>query len=260
MQSTYTWSRNLGIIGEVGRTFTDPRDRHADYALLPNSRTHDFRTNGTFALPFGPNRAFFTGASGVMARLIEDWSMSWIVNLSSGDPISIVGRNPMYADAVRATPDVVGAFDIKGKVNFPANSNSGNYWMGGNLVRVSDPQCATVTSVNTLSSACTLNAIADATTGQILLQNAPPGRRGTLGMNSLQGPGRWRFDANLAKSFRVSETKALQFRLDATNVFNHPEPDTPVLDINNADFGLITGVNAKSQLRRQFQAQLRFTF
>jgi hypothetical protein len=260
LQSTYTWSRNLGIIGEVGRTFTDPRDRHADYALLPNSRTHDFRTNGTFTLPFGPNRAFFNGASGVAARIIEDWSMSWIVNMSSGDPISIVGRNPLYADAVRATPDVVGSFDINGKVNFPTGSNSGNYWMDGNLTRVPDPQCATVTTVNNLAGACTLNAIADSATGQILLQNAPPGRRGTLGMNSLQGPGRWRFDANLAKSFRVSETKALQFRLDATNVFNHPEPATPVLDINDADFGLITGVNAKSQLRRQFQAQLRFTF
>jgi len=52
----------------------------------------------------------------------------------------------------------------------------------------------------------------------------------------------------------------LQFRLDATDVLNHPEPATPVLDINTPNFGLITGTNAKSTLHRQFQASLRLTF
>ena len=33
-----------------------------------------------------------------------------------------------------------------------------------------------------------------------------------------------------------------------------------IMDINSASFGLITGVNAKSSLHRQFQAQLRFNF
>jgi hypothetical protein len=48
--------------------------------------------------------------------------------------------------------------------------------------------------------------------------------------------------------------------LDATDVFNHAEPATPVLDINTANFGLITGANAKSTLHRQFQASLRLNF
>jgi len=48
--------------------------------------------------------------------------------------------------------------------------------------------------------------------------------------------------------------------MDATNVFNHPEPANPILAITNASFGQITGANAKSTLRRQFQAQLRLTF
>jgi hypothetical protein len=128
------------------------------------------------------------------------------------------------------------------------------------LVQVPDPQCAAVTTLQTLRNSCTLDAIADAKTGQILLQTPLPGTRGNLGMNVTEGPGRWRFDANVAKQIRVSETKTLQFRVDATNVFNHPEPATPVLDISNANFGLITGVNAKSALRRQFQAQMRFNF
>jgi len=52
----------------------------------------------------------------------------------------------------------------------------------------------------------------------------------------------------------------MQFRMDATNVFSHPEPATPTLAITSPNFGQITGVNAKSTLHRQFQAQVRVTF
>jgi hypothetical protein len=76
----------------------------------------------------------------------------------------------------------------------------------------------------------------------------------------MEAPGQWRFDANLMKTFNISESKSVQIRMDATNVFNHPEPANPTLAITNTNFGQITGANAKSTLRRQFQAQLRFTF
>jgi hypothetical protein len=50
------------------------------------------------------------------------------------------------------------------------------------------------------------------------------------------------------------------FRIDSTDVFNHAEPATPIVDINANNFGLITGAAAKSALHRQFQASLRFRF
>ena len=195
--------------------------------------------------------------------------MSWIVNLNSGAPITIgtfsagVGRHSIYANG---TPDIVGPFDTEGKIVFPEGSNSGVYFMDGKYQSVRDPQCNAVTTANTLNTACTLNAVADAATGQILLQNPLPGNRGNLGMSSAFGPGRWRFDANLAKQIRISESKSLQIRLDATNVFNHPEPNfatglnNALLNINQTNFGTITGATAKTDLRRQFQAQLRLNF
>jgi hypothetical protein len=138
--------------------------------------------------------------------------------------------------------------------------------MEGAYESVRDPQCNAVTPLDNLRNACTLNAVADPDSGQILLQNPLPGQRGTLGMSSAFGPGRWRFDANIAKQITISESKSLQFRLDATNVFNHPEPNfatglnSALLNINQTNFGVITGATAKTDLRRQFQAQLRFNF
>ena len=264
MQSTYTWSKNLGIFGAVGSTYTNPVDRHADYALLADTRVHDFRTNGTFTLPVGPNKRFFNKSTGTLARILEDWQTGWIVNVNSGQPLSIGAQSMLYANG---TADVVGPFDQHGNVQWGAAPGSGSYFMGGALTQVRDPQCANITTAQNLRALCTLNAVADAKTGQVLLENPLPGKRGNLSQRTVEGPGRWRFDANVSKTLKVSETKSLQFRLDATDVLNHPEPNVTatnasnlIMDINSANFGLITGVNAKSTLHRQFQAQLRFNF
>src|SRR5205085_11817848 len=105
-----------------------------------------------------------------------------------------------------------------------------------------DPQCIGVAA--NLQSLCTLTAISDAKTGQILLQNAQPGAYPTMGIGSIFGPGRWRFDANVSKSIKLTESKSLQFRLDASDVLNHPEPGTLSLNLTGAaasNFGLISG-------------------
>jgi hypothetical protein len=265
VQSTYTWSKNLGInaiLGGLGATFTNPIDRRPDYTLLPDSRTHDFRTNGTFALPIGPNQMLLGQSSGTLARIVEGWQMSWIVNLNTGQPLSIAAQNMLYNNG---TPDIVGPFDTKsGKTQFTGGP-TGSYFSRDAYKQVTDPQCASV--AQNLRNACSLSAIADAKTGQILLQNPLPGTRGTLGQRAVEGPGRWRFDASLAKTVKITESKSLQFRMDATNVLNHPEPQTLTtgasllnMDINNANFGLFTGPNAKTTAHREFQAQLRLNF
>jgi hypothetical protein len=99
--------------------------------------------------------------------------------------------------------------------------------------------------------------------GVIVLQNPKPGTQGTLGQMTFEMPGTYRFDANLSKTFRMTETKSLQFRLDAVNVLNHPNPlpaAGATISINSTsggDFGYLT--NAKTGTR-SFQAQLRLTF
>jgi hypothetical protein len=162
--------------------------------------------------------------------------------------------------------DVVGPFDYKkGEVAW-GTSQAGNgqlqgdYFPVGSFVKVPDPQCAQTATPDsmgfTISANCTIDALADAG-GNILLQNPEPGRRGTLGQNTMQLPGTWRFDANLSKAFRLSESKSLQVRVDATNVLNHPQPGNPVLDINSGTaFGRITTKTGG----RSFQGQLRLSF
>ena len=56
---------------------------------------------------------------------------------------------------------------------------------------------------------------------------------------------------------RAAIGPGVQIRVDATNVLNHPEPNSPNLNINAANFGVI---NTKSNLTRELQGQLRISF
>src|SRR5215467_7735182 len=111
-QVSYTWSRNNGLSGGagLGNSYTNPADRHADYTVTSDTRTHDLRMNGAFDLPIGPGKLLLANSSGVLARFVEGWKPGWIVNLISGAPTGPTAQSMLYA---AGTPDVVGPFDTK---------------------------------------------------------------------------------------------------------------------------------------------------
>jgi hypothetical protein len=76
------------------------------------------------------------------------------------------------------------------------------------------------------------------------------------------GSGNMESGGNLSKTFRITESKSIQIRVDATNVLNHPQPANPNLAVpGTSDFGAVTtkgGLNNGTP--RMFQGQLRFSF
>jgi hypothetical protein len=253
-QGTYLWSKSLGV---PASGYTNPAEREKDYILATNHRTHEFRSNGTFELPIGPNKLLFPNSSGWLARAIERWETSIIFNLATGSPTSITAGNMLYANGVA---DLVEPLSIRtGNVSWgdPSANNQlvGNYLGTGNWTKVTDPQCLAVAT--SLRNFCSLLAVADAS-GNILIQNPQPGNRGNIGRQTVENPGSWEFDANIRKTFRITESKSLQIRFDATNILNHPAPQNPTFSINSANIlGYIAEKNAD---HRQFQAQLRLAF
>jgi len=247
-QATYLWSRSLGVTTTGVR---DLRNRNADYTRLPSDRTHTFRSFGTFDLPFGPNRLLAGSSSGWVARLIEGWKVGTIFNISSGAPLNVGGQTTLYS---AGTPDIVGAFVRDGKVMWPANPGDifGSFFPQ-QYQRVTDPACASIAA--NLRSFCTNTALADAS-NNIVMRNAAPGQPGTLGLRPIEGPGRWDLDANIQKAIRVAESKNLTFRVDVQNVFNHPTPGNPSVNINSGTFGQITTKSGN----RTLQAQIRLDF
>jgi len=67
------------------------------------------------------------------------------------------------------------------------------------------------------------------------------------------------FDLALLKSFRISEKKGLQFRLETFNTFNHAEFFGPVAVNGDGDSNLF-GQVVKAAPPRLVQIALKFTF
>jgi hypothetical protein len=274
--------------------------------------------NGTFELPFGPDRLLFTNSSGWLARLVERWQTGFIFNVSSGAPQSLTGAGATrygfsqnfqpYGEA-RLNPTEFWKIP-KGKVEFNGGVLSNAFAVFGNApsdlgtffgvdapgntgsyTTVVDPQCFDATQVAqvdskgyafaTASANCNLRALAqrvpEGTPGSFYLNaasqtdpavyvllNPGPGENGQLQPNSLTRFGFWSLDANLQKSIRLTESKQLTFRVDATNVLNHPEPFIPLFTTNNvfiSQFGVIEcGCGDSKSGTRMFQAQVRLTF
>jgi hypothetical protein len=284
-QATYAFAKALDLSGAP----SDPLNYNHDYGLTNGDHKHEFRSNGSFELPFGPNKIILGNSSGFVARLVERWEANIIYNVTSGSAVTISASTGMYANF---TPDNVGGFNRTGGTvnwNGPAGNGPGGAGTGGSATgtyfgspnlytKGPDPQCAlggivdhfdpfgvnlVTTNGTTVNNVCTLQALSDTSTGKIVLQQTQVGRLGNLPQNTIRSVGNWSLDGNLGKTFRITESKALQVRVDATNIMNHPTPAAPILSLaGTSDFGSIAqnGLTAAKNGTRSFQGQVRFTF
>src|SRR6185369_5561163 len=89
-QTSYIWSRALGFDGDDDDSnYRDIYNQSIDKTLLEFHRTHGIRTNGTYQLPFGPNRALLGNAPGWLSRIVERWQIGGIASWSSGAPLTV---------------------------------------------------------------------------------------------------------------------------------------------------------------------------
>jgi hypothetical protein len=85
------------------------------------------------------------------------------------------------------------------------------------------------------------------------------GTPGSASRRSFYGPGTLNFDIALLKSFQLTESKALQFRMETFNIFNHAQFFGPAAV--NGDFGTdLFGQVVKTAPPRLVQLALKFTF
>jgi hypothetical protein len=240
---------------------------------------HSLRANGTVELPLGPGKLLFSGASGWVARLIEGWQTSFILNLASGTPVSVGGAETMrYGNAryVVASP----LWEIpKGNSKWDGPQGNTGTFFGDVYVTQRDPQCSDTSQVApSLAGFCTLNALAmrvpantpgaitlaDGTSVVNVLVNPKPGEIGTLGNRSLDSFGTWFLDGNIQKTFRIRERNQISIRMDATNILNHPQLNSPNFTVGGTPFGQIAGKGAAAftgpPVQRNFQGSIRITF
>jgi hypothetical protein len=249
LESNYTWSRTLGDEEGSSQNFLNNyrngRDRHLDKRLLAFHRTHVFRNSGTWDLPFGPDRMFFTGTRGMLAQVIHGWQVGGILNIFSGSPIGLFSGISSFNQHLDNTPTLVAP--LPNSAGTIKKTDNGVVYFDG-FTQVPDPGISNLTPLQLLNTRSTLKALADSS-GTVVAVNPAAGKLGTLSQTFLEGPGALRFDVNLIKEFRIGEGKEFQLRGDAINVLNSPQFINPITEINSTNFGRVVAAGGERVVR-----------
>ena len=87
-------------------------------------------------------------------------------------------------------------------------------------------------------------------------------RFGTVGRNTMRGPGVVNMDTSLFRTFKLTERFDLQFRAEAFNLSNTPHFNNPNGNANNGNFGRVTSIQTAWGYgrSREFRFGLRVGF
>ncbi len=218
---TYTFSKSIDNASSLGSGASvvaqDAFDLAAERGLSSFDQRHRFTADYLWELPFGANKRLLV-QRGVLRDLFGDWQWSGDWSIESGMPFTarVLGS---FTDVNRGTNGTLHA-DITGQPVALANPTVGEWF-------------------NTAAFA------------------APPaGQFGDAGRNTITGPPTILFDMAMTKVIPMGETRMLEVRGQATNVFNTPQFTVIDATVNSPSFGRVT---AASNMR-QIQLAMRYRF
>ena len=176
-------------------------------------------------MPFGDNRRFLN--KGFLSHAIGGWQWSGDFTIASG----------LYY-----TPRVLGAsVDITRGVSGSLRSNA----VPGESIQIGSP-----------TTAKWFNTAAFCVPGINCVSPSGGTTYGDAGRNIILGPAQFTFDMSLNKTITIRETKALELRVQATNIFNTPYFSGLNTTVNSLQFGQITSV--ANMRRLTMVARFRF--
>jgi hypothetical protein len=218
----YTFSKSLDQSSSLGEE-VNPTDPALSKAISAFDVKHNFVVSYNYQIPF---ERLFRAEN----RWTKGWALAGITHFSSGFPVTLVnnGDNSLLG----AEPNGINNFGIDepdvapGPLNLNGNPRNGNAYFNTALF-----------SQNTL------------------------GTPGTAKRRYFYGPGMNNFDMALLKDVKLTESKALQFRLEAFNVFNHAQFFGPLtVDGNIGDVGSTFGQVISADPPRLVQLGFKFLF
>ncbi len=180
------------IAGERGRTEFD--------------RRHSFVLSGIW------RSNYFNDWHPAARAILNGWSLSAIVSLRSGRPLTITNGS----DA-----------------NLDGNSGDRANLVGDPVLDPNRPRSEVVAAwFNTAAFAA-----------------VPVGTEGTAGRNIIDGPGSKNVDLGIFRDFNFTERFKLQFRAEATNAFNIVNLNNPTTNLNSSQFGRISTARTMREIQ-----------
>jgi hypothetical protein len=256
LQANYTFGKTLTDSAGTGQTRFDPlidnANPHAEYQIADFDTTHVFNINTIYELPFGKGKSFFSGANGVVDRIIGGWQVTSIVRWTSGTPLSIVdprgtlnrtARSARESASTNLTKEQMKA--LQGVYKTPC----GTYFINPAVIDINLTTCK--------GTGRAALGFGQATFAGQAFFNVAPGTVGNIERMFLRGPGYFNWDASLIKNIPITERVRFQIRAEAFNVLNHANfASTQFANINSATFGRLSTTYAPRII--QFVGRIEF--
>jgi hypothetical protein len=222
----YTFSKEIDNIAASRNPFAGNLER----ALGNQDRPHVFVATAVYRLPFGAQHHLLAG-NPVVRAIVSNWSISGIVNLSSGTPLSIVGsgcNTPGIVSTCIASYNPA----FSGPVRINGSYGDGNALAPGPLAYLDK------------------NAFVDPApyTFGTLPRTAPFG---------IRAPALYDEDVSIRREIALRENMKLAVEANCFNITNSVYFAAPGNNIDSANFGQVT---SQRSLPRKFQLNARITF
>jgi hypothetical protein len=218
---SYTWGKSIDVpcSGYFSEdcTIQDPNNFNNDKAVSGYDLTHIFSFSWVYTSPFGRGQRWSTG-SRALDYLMGNWRLNGITSLHSGQPYHMAISGDI---ANTGNQGLYERLNLTGKPVFPANQTP-EHWINTDAFAVPAPFTF-----------------------------------GNEGRNAFRTDWGRNLDLSLFRDFPITESKRLQFRFEAFNIFNTPQFGTPDRNYANPTFGQITYT---SNVERQIQFALKFYF
>ncbi len=226
LDANYSFAKLLSYQYIATNPVVSPAWRY-DYGPVSQQPYQVFHFNHVYELPFGRGRHFGANMNAIADSLAGGWKISGVGTWQSGQQLTVLagtGFSPTDATTNRANRVCGGGL---------SNKSLGEWF---------NTACYTIPAL--------INPSAPNPTQQF----------GTAGIGTVIGPRWFSYDANLQKPFRIRERATLSLRLDAINIFNHPNYATPDVTVSDgAVFGTIRSANV-NYIPRAFQFGGRLDF
>jgi len=199
----YTYSKCMDNASGL-QDSTNPFNPRLSVALCNFDVTHNFVFSYNWLLPFDK-----LVGSGLGKKLLGGWSLSGVTNFATGLPVTVTENDDNSLIGANAIP-----LDVP------------NYTPGAKLFINRNPRARQPYFNNAIDGSGVFT----------------PEQLGFLGNSRrrfFHGPGLNNFNMSLAKSTKITESKELQLRFEAFNLFNHAQFFNPVGEINANDFGMV---------------------
>jgi hypothetical protein len=239
VSGNYTYSKSIDDASSIGGGSTivaqNPFDIAADRSLSSFDQRHKFTGNWIYELPFGESHRWVQ--KGVWSHVLGEWQWSGDFTIASGLPYTarVLGNS---LDLSRGVTGSLRA-NVTGQPIDLANPTTAEWFNTAAF-------CAPVSGSSSATTPGTGNAC--------LNPNGTP--YGNAGRNTITGPSQITFDMNISKTFTIKESRALEFRVQAANVFNTVQYTAINTIVNSFNFGQVT---AAGNMRRVTMV-VRFRF